>query len=216
MAEFPTYSRAETAVDHAIHAVGIVATLAAVIWLVARVVPSGNEKQVVTALIYSFGLIGMIGASAAYHLARPGRIKGALRRLDHAMIFVMIAGSYTPFALNALGPGLGIPLCIAIWVLAALGVTLKLAWPRRFERLALALYLGMGWLLLVVIRSLVANLPGTVLWLLLAGGVVYSVGAAVHAVAGRLRFHNAAWHAMVLIAAGLHLAAISRLLGGWA
>ncbi len=177
--------------------------------------PGATVKQIATLLVYSFGLLGMLAASAAYHLARPGRLKSVLRRLDHAMIFVMIAGSYTPFALNALGPGLGVPLCIGVWAVAALGVTLKLSCPLRFERLSLALYLGMGWMLLVVIRSLIASLPEEVLLLLLAGGIVYSLGAAVHATE-RLRFHNAVWHAMVLIAAGLHLAAVSRVLAGGA
>jgi hemolysin III len=214
-ASFPRYDATEAAADRVIHIVGVSAAVTAVVWLLASLAPDATVKQVATLLVYSFGLIGMLAASAAYHLTRPGRLKSALRRIDHAMIFVMIAGSYTPFALNALGPGLGVPLCIAVWALAVIGVALKLACPLRFERVSLALYLGMGWMLLVVIRSFVASLSAEVLLLLLAGGIVYSLGAAVHA-AGRLRFHNAMWHAMVLIAAGLHLAAVSRVLAGGA
>jgi hemolysin III len=179
-------------------------------WLIASIGPLATTKQTATLLIYSFGLVGMLVASAAYNLSRPGRAKALLRRIDHAMIFVMIAGSYTPFALNALGPSLGIPLCVAVWSVAAVGIGLQLASFSRFRRVSLALYLGMGWLLLLVIRSLIAALPGEVLLLLLAGGVVYSLGSLVHTLS-RLPFHNALWHAMVLIAAGLHLTAVARL-----
>lgn len=211
MFDFPVYDRAEIAADHAIHVVGIVAAVIATAWLFTFNAPGATDKQIATMLIYSFGLLGMIGASAAYHLTRPSRLKAVLRRVDHAMIFVMIAGSYTPFALNALGPELGVPLCKSVWAMAALGVALELGWPHRFERLSIALYLGMGWSLLVVIRSFVAALPTEVLLLLLAGGVIYSAGTAVHR-ARTLRFHNAAWHGMVLVAAGLHLVAVSRFL----
>jgi hemolysin III len=208
---FPSYTAAEAAADRVVHLVGLPAAIAATAWLIASTGPAATVKQTATLLTYGFGLIGMLAASAAYNFARPGRAKALLRRIDHAMIFVMIAGSYTPFALNALRSRLGIPLCAAVWGLAAVGVLLKLACYQRVARVSLALYLGMGWLLLVVIRPLVAALPGEVLALLLAGGIVYSVGSLVH-VRDRLPFHNAIWHAMVLVAAGLHLAAVARLL----
>ncbi len=210
---FPRYTGAEIAADRAVHLVGLPAAIASVAWLVASAAPAATLKQIATLLIYGFGLIGMLAASAAYNLAPPSRAKALLRRLDHAMIFVMIAGTYTPFALNALGPRFGMPLCAAVWALAAAGVGLRLACFQRVERASLALYLGMGWLLLVVIRPLVAALPGGVLALLLGGGVIYSAGTLVHARGdGRVPFHNAIWHAMVLAAAGLHLAAVARLL----
>lgn len=213
LGDFPSYDPAERAADGAVHVIGVSAGVAGVCWLILRVAPEATLRQGATLLVYSVGLLGMLAVSAAYNLARPGRAKAVLRRLDHAMIFVMIAGSYTPFALNALRPPLGVLLCIAAWSVAALGVTLKLACPLHSERLSLALYLGMGWMLVVVIRSLVASVSSEVLWLLLAGGITYSLGVAVYA-AGRLRFHNALWHAMVLIAAGLHLAAVSQVLAG--
>ncbi len=129
------------------------------------------------------------------------------------MIFVMIAGSYTPFAMNALSPQLGVPLCAVVWGLAAIGIGLKLSCPYHYERLSLALYLGMGWLILGILRSLVAVLPGDALLLLLIGGVIYSLGSLVHTRA-RMPFHNAIWHAMVVIAAGLHWAAVAQLFSG--
>jgi hemolysin III len=160
--------------------------------------------------VYSLGLLGMLSASALYNLTPAGRLKATLRQLDHAMIFVMIAGSYTPFAVNALRPGLGLPLCVAVWLLAATGVGLRLLCGRIYERISLGLYLGMGWLVLAVLPSLAAAVSENVLLLLLLGGLIYSFGSLVHARA-RVPFHNAVWHAMVVVAAALHLAAVAHL-----
>lgn len=219
---FPVYTGAELAADRAVHLIGLPAAIAATAWLVVRAAtaPAGiDAARVAALLVYGLGLVGMLSASAAYNLARPGRTKALLRRLDHAMIFVMIAGTYTPFALlGALGPRLGVALCSAVWALAAVGAGLKLACPCRVERASLALYLGLGWLVLVVVRPLAAALPDGALALLLAGGVSYSLGAFIHVWGGggvgrrrRVPFHNAVWHVMVLAAAGLHLAAVARL-----
>lgn len=191
---------------------GLPAGIASSAWLLANAWPAGSPKQLATVFVYGFGLIGMLAASAAYNLARPGRAKAVLRRLDHAMIFVMIAGTYTPFTLNLLEPGIGLKLCAVIWALAVAGVGLKLCWYDRVERASLLLYLGMGWLLLLVIRQVVAAASAEVLALLLAGGVVYSLGSLLHERGQRVRFHNAIWHAMVLIAAMLHFAAVARVL----
>lgn len=213
-ADFPIYTEAERAADRVLHLLGTPVAIVSVGWLLARFGPGATCKQMATLLLYGAGLIGTLSASAAYHLAPPGRTKALLQRLDHAMIFVMIAGSYSPFALNALGPRLGVALFVVVWALAAVGVGLKLAYPPGFELPSLALYLGMGWLVLGVVRSLLAVVPGPALLLLLLGGIVYSLGALVHAWR-RLPFQNVIWHAMVLVGAGLHLAAVSRLFA-WA
>jgi hemolysin III len=110
-----------------------------------------------------------------------------------------------------LRPGLGIPLCAVIWSLAAIGVALKLVRPNRYERSALALYLGMGWLVLPLLPPLIAALPATVMVLIVAGGLIYSAGTFIHTRAG-LPFHNAVWHAMVVLAAGLHFLAIAQVI----
>jgi hemolysin III len=204
---FPTYSVAETAADRMIHLLGVPAGAAAVLWLITTVGPTAHVRLTITLLIYGFGLVGMLAASAAYNFSRPGRGKELLRRADHAMIFVMIAGTYTPFALNVLAQHGGTWLCAVVWLLAGLGIALKLALPRRFELLSLLLYLGMGWSMLVLFNSFVASVQRDVLRLVLAGGVAYSLGAAIHSLR-RLSFHNAVWHLLVLLGAGLHLAAI--------
>jgi hemolysin III len=191
-----------------VHLFGLPAGLAAAAWLILTIGLPAAPKVGASLLVYCFGLVGMLGASAAYHLARPGRTKERLRRLDHAMIFVMIAGTYTPFALNVLPGRQGILLCAAAWAVAAAGIALKLFYPRRLERLSLMLYLGMGWMVLSVMPSLVARTTLDVLMLLVLGGVVYSVGSVIHSLR-RVRFQNAIWHLLVLLGAGLHLAAVT-------
>jgi hemolysin III len=206
-AEFPTYSAAEAALDRLIHLIGLPAGCIGTIWLMLGIAPEAGAAVTISLLIYICGLIGMLAASAAYHLSRAGSRKELLRRIDHAAIFVMIAGSYTPFAINALPRRDGPVLCAAVWLLAAIGATVKLTFPRRFERILLALYLGMGWMMLTMIGTLVTLLPREVLVLLQSGGAAYSLGALVHLLR-RVPFHNVVWHALVLVGAGLHLAAV--------
>ena len=181
------------------------------IWLFVQAGPAITAERAITGSIYSFGLIGMLTASTLYNLARAGRLKSIFRRLDHAMIFVMIAGTYTPLSLTALRPGLGIPLCVVIWLLAAIGVVMKMTRKDLHERLSLALYLCMGWLLVPLLPPLVAALPLGVMILIVAGGLVYSAGSFIHT-RSHWPFHNAIWHAMVIVAAGLHMAAIAQVI----
>jgi hemolysin III len=205
--KFPTYTRGEIAADQVVHGAGLLVAIAATTWLFVTLGPGVSARQSVTLGVYCFGLLGMLGASAAYSIAPPGPLKARLRQVDRGMIFVMIAGSYTPFALNALKPEIGLPLCATVWGVAVLGIGLKLGRIECRERTWLALYLAMGWLLLLVLPSLVATLSVAVLTLLLTGGAVYTLGSLIHARAS-MRFHNVLWHAMVLIAAGLHFAAV--------
>ena len=153
----------------------------------------------------------MLTASAAYNLSPPRRRKELLRRVDRAMIFVMIAGTYTPFTVYALRGIDSLLLYAAIWSLAAIGVAVTLAFPRRFERSLLVLCLVMGWLVVGLGPDFLNHLSTPVLLLLLAGGTAYSVGAIIHSRC-RFRFHNAVWHALVVIGAGMHWVAVIGLL----
>ena len=204
---FPQYTEAEASADRALHLAALPAAISAVSWLFIAAIPTAGIVQAIALVMYGCGLIGMLAASAAYNLCRPSYRKELLRRVDHAMIFVMIAGTYTPFTLYAFGrDGL---LCLPIWLLAAIGIAVTLAFPRRFERLLLALYLIMGWTVLGMGRSFILHLSNPVLCLLLAGGAAYSVGAFVHARC-QFRFHNVVWHALVLLGAGLHWVAVAQ------
>jgi hemolysin III len=209
--KFPSYSLAERAADAAVHAVGVPLGLVAALALVGRATAFGALTTGVIG-IYAVGLIGMLCASAAYQLCPHGLLKERLRRIDRAMIFVMIAGTYTPTSVLVLYGGGGLALCLLLWSLAAFGIFLTFRYPYRFERALLGLYLVMGWMLLTVFPECVDRLHGSVLALLLAGGIVYTGGAVLQAMA--IKFHNPIWHLLILIAAAMQYAATSLQLTG--
>lgn len=200
----PSASAAELWADGIIHILGVLFAIGAMIFLISH---AAGLQQGFSLLAYGCGLAGMLGASAAYNLW-SGPAKEIWRRVDHAMIFVMIAGSYTPFVVLRLTGSTAALLGGIVWTGALIGVALKLKFPRRFERLSLALYLGLGWALVLGFESLMHALASSTLILLVAGGVLYTIGVPLH-LAHRLRFHNAAWHACVLAATICHFAAIT-------
>ena len=200
------YSRLEHRADAAVHVLGILFAINASLWLLSHVT---GLSVLASVSVYCAGLLAMIGFSAAYNLTphhRPS--KQVLRRLDHAAIFIMIAATYTPFAVNRLGHPAGDWILGAIWITATFGVVMKVLFPRRFEIASVALYLGMGWMIVTVIRPLAASVAVIDFWLLMAGGLVYSTGVVFY-VLDRLPYNRAIWHAAVLAAAVLHFSAIS-------
>ncbi|HKU99382.1 MAG TPA: hemolysin III family protein [Vineibacter sp.] len=202
-----SYRPAERLVDNIIHVIGISSGLIACVVLGVLALPSAGYRMVVSVSLYSSGLMGMLSCSALYNMARDGTFKRVLRRLDHSAIFVMIAGTYTPFALQVIGGAWGFGLLAFVWTVALAGVVMKLAWPRRFERLSIVVYLLLGWCIVVVLDPLLKGIsvPGFVL--LIVGGALYSLGVVFH-LWTRLPFQNAIWHGFVLAAAGCHYAAI--------
>lgn len=209
--KFPSYSTAERAADAAVHIVGLPLGVVAGIALVERAMAFGGAIMAAI-ILYAAGIVGMLGASAAYQLCPDGRLKERLRRFDRAMIFVMIAGTYTPISVVTLYGRSGLVLCLLVWSLAALGIFVTLRHPRRFERALLCLYLAMGWMVLALLPNCVARLHGEVLALILGGGVVYTAGALLQA--RPVKFHNPVWHLLVLVAGGMHYVAISLQLTG--
>jgi hemolysin III len=207
---FPYYTTVEQALDRALHALAVLLAVGGVTWLLAATPMTEGVRQPVGLGVYGAGLVGMFLASALYNSCSPSRTKELLRRVDHAMIFVMIAGTCTPFTLSAFPESIGLLLCAMAWIVATIGVVLKLLFPRRFERLLLVLYLAMGWAMFGMGWTYADNLPNVALLLLLGGGIAFSCGAFVHA-RGSLPFHNVAWHGLVLLGASLHWAAVANL-----
>ena len=200
------YSTLEHRADATVHVLGILFAINASLWLLWHVT---GMSVGISVLVYCLGLLGMISFSAAYNLVPHDRpSKAILRRLDHAAIFIMIAATYTPFAVNRLGAPYGNTILTAIWLAASFGVVMKVLYPRRYEWLSLGLYLAMGWLIVFVIRPLHASTSTAGFWLLVAGGLVYSAGVAFYVIE-RIPYHKAIWHAFVLVAAVLHFCAIS-------
>lgn len=199
------YSRLEHRADAVIHVVGIVFAVGATAWLLSHV---SGAATVAAVSVYCTGLLAMIVASAAYNLAPTGTLKDILRRFDHSAIFVMIAATYTPFAAARLGYPVGDVILILVWSAAAIGVALKMLFPRRFEKVSIVLYLAMGWLIVTAIKPLAASVAAIDFWLLIAGGLIYSAGVGFYLIE-RIPFHKAIWHGFVLAAAVLHFAAIA-------
>jgi hemolysin III len=210
---FPDYTNAERAADRVIHFIGVPLGVAAGLLLLAQAALHGGAVFFSSIAIYVFGLIGMLTSSAAYQLSPPGRGKEKLRRLDRAMIFVMIAGTYTPLSANVLYGRGGVWLCAVLWALAAAGIFVTLRFPRRFEAAMLYLYLAMGWMVLLLIRDCFALLSAAVMTLIFTGGAAYTVGAVIQSFP-KIKFHNPIWHALILVAASCQYAAIGlQLLG---
>ncbi|WP_431267469.1 PAQR family membrane homeostasis protein TrhA [Dankookia sp. P2] len=204
------HDRGAYAADAAVHALGLTAAaLACLGLLLAAPEPAGRRLGVALGL-YAGGLLAMLGCSAAYNLAGAGRWKRRLQRLDHAAIFLMIAGTYTPITLLGIGGGWGWGLFGVVWAGALCGAALKLLAPARIERAAIVLYLLLGWTGLVATEPLLRALDWPDLVLLLLGGLFYSLGVRLH-LAEWLRFHTALWHGCVLAGAACHYAVVLRI-----
>ena len=202
-----TYTKAERIADGVIHWTGLTAGPVGVVALFILASWQDSALLTVSIALYALGLLTMLGCSALYQMASQSPRRELFRRLDHAAIFLMIAGSYTPFALVSMGGAWGWSLFGVAWGVALGGIALKLLHPRRFEKLAIALYLALGWLVLVALDPFLSavSLAGAIL--IGVGGVLYSVGVIFH-LWRRLPFQNAIWHAFVLAAVGCHYAAV--------
>ena len=189
------------------HGLGLAAVLVTAPLLIAHAARVGTVRFVVGVCIFMASAAFLYLASCLYHALPMGRGKDVFRVIEHSAIFVLIAGTYTPFMLGALHGPWGWTLVSLIWVLAILGVLLKTGTRKTHPMLSLALYLGMGWLLVVAIHPLVLRVPRPGLELILAGGLAYTVGTAFFA-AERLRYGHFIWHLFVLAGTTCHFLAV--------
>lgn len=207
-ATFPwNYDRGEIIADGVVHAVGIGFGLIGAIIVIVITIHSTKNAAVASVLIYSVSLAAMLWISAAYNMWPVSPTKWVLRRLDHSAIYLLIAGTYTPFVAQMKDSFAAGGVLTGIWLAAGIGVALKLMLPGRLDRVAVVLYLLLGWSGVVAYGSLFATLPTFIIWLLAIGGVLYSMGVVFH-VWRSLRFQNAIWHAFVLLAAACHYTAV--------
>lgn len=184
------------------HGLGVVLAIAALPILVIRAMHHGGAADVAAAAVFAATMILLYGVSTLYH-ALPsslwqGRAKALLLRMDHAAIYVFIAGSYTPFTLGVLHTGPGVTLLIAVWAAAAFGVAIKLLNRLRHRLVSTGLYLAMGWVVVFAAGPLMANVPATGLALLVAGGLSYTLGAFVFLLDNKVRYSHFVWHLFVL------------------
>jgi hemolysin III len=201
------YDRAELIADGVVHIIGLAAGLIAATVLVVLTVIYASTLDLVAVSIYVAGLLSMLVLSATYNLWPVSRAKWVLRRFDHSAIYVLIAATYTPFIMESKDSVLAIALLIGVWCVAAFGIVLKLAWPGRFDRLSVGLYLALGWSGMMLYDSVVRALPSMALGFVVAGGALYTLGVIFHAWR-QLRFQNVIWHCFVLLGAACHYTAV--------
>lgn len=192
--------------DLVVHIVGLTLALVGGVVLLALAVGAGSITKVVGVSIYAAGIVAMLAFSTAYNFANH-RYRPVLRRLDHAGIFLMIAGSYTPFTTQSLTGGWAWGMTTAVWSIAGLGALGKLFLPRVDRKFWVAVYLALGWLVVVALKPMIDSLAWYALLLLVAGGVLYSTGVIFY-VNRRLKFSRAIWHGHVVAAAAAHWAAV--------
>jgi hemolysin III len=200
------YDRTEMLSDGIVHAVGLSLALIGAITLLVVSSRSTQGLEAASVVIYSLGLLAMLGFSAAYNMWPVSPRKWWLRRFDHSAIFLFIAATYSPL-IAQMNSGKTFVLLIIIWLVAAFGIGLKCLLPGRFDRLSIGLCLSLGASGIFVYESAVTTLPSSTIWLIAIGGCLYSVGIIFH-LWERLRFQNAIWHSFVLVAASCHYAAI--------
>jgi len=202
------YDRSELIADGVVHILGVASGLVAATALVVLAGVFGTVSDIVAASIYATGLLAMLGLSAAYNLWPVSRAKWVLRRFDHSAIYLLIASTYTPVIITQMSDSLLARVLLgAVWCIAIAGVYIKLRLPGRYDRLAVALYLALGWSGLVAYDAIVSSVPTLALWFIVAGGALYTLGVVFHAWQ-RLRFQNAIWHSFVLLGAACHYTAV--------
>jgi hemolysin III len=193
------------------HGVGVVASVSGAAVLIVLAALSGDAWVIVGVSVFATSLIALYTASTLYHAVRSSVLKARLKVLDHAAIFLLIAGTYTPFMIGALRGGWGWSLFGVIWGLAVAGIGLKLVFTGRFQVLSTAMYVAMGWLVLVGMGPLVRALdPATLVWLV-AGGVAYTAGTPFYH-SRRIPYAHAVWHLFVLAGSVCHAIAVGTIL----
>lgn len=201
------YSSGEEILHTITHGIGLLLSIAGLAILVSFATLNGNSWHITTSSIYGATLILMYGASSLYHGIPYSRAKRILQQMDHAAIYLLIAGTYTPFLLVNMRQDWGWLLFSIIWIVAFTGVILELSGYKPFKKISLWLYLSMGWMIVLAIEPLLQNVSTGGLMLLLAGGLAYSAGAIFY-VKENIPYHHVIWHLFVLAGSIFHYFAI--------
>ena len=197
-------------IAHAItHGVGVLGSAVGLVFLVVQAVGRGDPRLVVSVSIFGATMLALYSASTLYHALTRRRAKLVFELLDHGAIYLLIAGTYTPFTLSVLGGRWGWTLFGLCWGLAVLGILYEVVWRRPWKRLSLVFYLALSWLAAVAVKPLAAVLPPQALLLMGAGGVAYSAGAVFYAWRA-FPYHHAVWHLFVLAGTALHYFCVLR------
>jgi hemolysin III len=201
------YTRGEEIANWVTHGIGLALSVAALTLLIVFASRRGDAWHVVSFTVFGLTLLGLYTSSTIYHTRRSERSRLLFRKMDHAAIFLLIAGTYTPFLLTNLRGPWGWSLFGVIWGLCGAGAVFQFVFGPRFRLISSLAYLFLGWLIVVAIGPLIAHVPHGGIWLLLAGGLCYSVGVIFYHW-HRMRYHHAVWHMFVLGGSMCHVLAV--------
>lgn len=193
------------------HFVGLVLALSAAPVLIVMASLNGSPEKLYTFIVYSASLILLYLVSTLYHAWPAGRTKKLLQKMDHMMVYVLIAGTYTPFLIGELGGWLGWSMFFLQWTLAAVGIGVKAVHGDNYDFISTIAYLLMGWIGLIAIVPMYEELPQVSFTLVLAGGIAYTIGTVFYRWES-MPFNHGIWHVIVLVASACHFAAVFQLL----
>jgi hemolysin III len=201
------YDKEEIIADGIVHAVGVTFGIVSFTALLVMAAPAVGAWELTSILVYGIGLLTVLTVSALYNLWPVSPVKWMLRRYDHSAIYLLIAGTYTPFITQMKASAEAMVLLAGVWLTSVIGIALKLRFPGRFDRLSILLYLFLSWSGVMAYESVFGALPASTRGLLVLGGILYTAGVAFH-LWESLRFQNAIWHTFVLVAAACHYGAV--------
>lgn len=201
------YSTGEEIAHSVTHGIGAVASLAAIPLLVVTAALHGDALRLVGGIAFGVTALLTFGTSTLYHAARGPRTKTVLRTLDHSAIYLLIAGTYTPFTIGVMRGSVGWTLFGTVWTLAVVGILAQVTGRLRIPLLSAALYVAIGWIGMLGIKQLSAGLTSAQLAWLVAGGIIYTLGVPFY-VWKRRRYAHAIWHLFVLAGVGCHFMAV--------
>lgn len=202
-----TYSAMEEKLNVLSHGLGFLLAVAALPVLIIKASTKGTAWHIVSWSVFGASMVLLYAASTLYHYSKKPKLRRRFRVFDHAAIYLLIAGTYTPFTLTTLNGSLGWVLFGVTWGLAIGGVVLKLFYTGRFDKLSTVLYVAMGWLVIIAVKPMIDNLGSISLLYLLAGGIAYTVGAVLYSLP-KLRYNHAIFHVFVLAGTTCHFFAV--------
>ncbi len=201
------YDLSEEKVNIITHAIGLLLSIAALVLLIIHASSNGSARHIVSFTIFGASMILLYSASTLYHYSQTPNLRRKLNILDHASIYVLIAGTYTPFTLVTLKGALGWTIFGITWGIALVGVFLKLFYTGKYDKISTIAYVAMGWIIIFAVKPLIENLPLNGLYWLLAGGVFYTIGAILYSIK-KIKFNHAIFHIFVLLGSFSHFMAI--------
>ncbi len=204
----PKYTLGEELVNSISHGLGAVFGIVALVLCIIKSVKSGSTIGIVSGSIYGATIILLYTISTIYHALKVNRAKKVFRTLDHCSIYILIAGTYTPYTLVALPKVLGLCIFCAIWAAAIVGIVFSAINVHKFRVMSMIIYISMGWAIIFSARPLVSALSAPGLWLLISGGLAYTVGAVLYGVGKRVKYMHSAFHFLALSGSVCHFLSI--------